>query len=139
MWTVFIGIILILIGLLIFTRRRQPATGGPQSQGAMAISLLSSPAVGVLAVLVGLLFLASTSFIFISTGKVGQLNRIYGDDLPPGRIIALPLAGLNGSISRRSPRASWPRPMCWGRTGWPCCRLWKRYLARWSASPIWWR
>ncbi len=90
MWTVFIGIILILIGLLIFTRRRQPATGGPQIQAAIAISLLGSPVVGVLLVLVGLLFLASTSFIFISTGKVGQLNRIYGDDLPPGRIVALP-------------------------------------------------
>ena len=42
-------------------------------------------------VIAGFGFLASTSFVQIPSDKVGHLKRIYlADDLPPGRIIALP-------------------------------------------------
>jgi hypothetical protein len=91
MLRVVIGLILILIGLQAFMRRRQPAQGGPQGQMANVAAVFGGPLAGVVMVLAGLGFLASTSFLLISADKVGQLKRTYlADDLPSGRIIALP-------------------------------------------------
>ncbi len=90
MLRVVIGLVLILIGVQAFLRRGQPPQGGPQGRAAAITSLFGGPLAGVIMVLVGLGFLASTSFLLISADKVGQLKRIYlADDLPPGRIIAL--------------------------------------------------
>ena len=90
MLSVVIGFVLILLGLQAFFRRRSgPAdTSSPR---AAAFSLLSGPLGGIVMVLAGLAFLASTSFVLISAERVGHLKRIYlASDLPPGRIIALP-------------------------------------------------
>jgi SPFH domain / Band 7 family len=90
MFSVVIGIVLILIGIQALIRRRSVAvdTSNPR---AAAFSLLGGPLGGILMLLAGLGFLASTSFVLISAEKVGHLKRIYlAADLPPGRIIALP-------------------------------------------------
>jgi SPFH domain / Band 7 family len=90
MLRVVIGLILILVGFQAFIRRGQPAAPAT-GRAAILTGLLSGPLIGALAILVGLGFLASTSFILIPSDRVGQINRIYmADDLPPGRIIALP-------------------------------------------------
>ncbi|MEL6288146.1 MAG: SPFH domain-containing protein [Pseudomonadota bacterium] len=45
--------------------------------------------VGALSIVIGIFFLASTSFVSIDADRVGHLKRIYGfSDLPEGRIIA---------------------------------------------------
>jgi hypothetical protein len=87
---VVLGLILILFGLQAFLRRGQPqpAAGG---RGAALAALVSGPVAGVLLILAGLAFLASTSFVLIGAERVGHLKRIYlASDLPLGRIIALP-------------------------------------------------
>ena len=91
MMQVVIGFVLILAGMQSFIRRRAPQQAGPQDRAAAIATLLASPLAGLLMVLLGLGFLASTSFVLIAADKVGQLKRTYmADDLPPGRIIALP-------------------------------------------------
>ena len=89
MLLVIIGFVLILLGVQAFFRKGQPPTGVP-GRAALFAALLSGPVFGVLLIIVGLGFLASTSFVLIGANKVGQLQRTYlADDLPPGRIIAL--------------------------------------------------
>ena len=91
MMQVVIGFVLILAGMQSFIRRRAPQQAGPQDRAAAIATLLASPLAGLLMVLLGLGFLASTSFVLIAADKVGQLKSTYmADDLPPGRIIALP-------------------------------------------------
>lgn len=91
MLRVIIGVVLILAGIQVFLRRRQPASAGPRGQAELVTALLGGRLSAMLMILAGLGFLASTSFVLISADKVGQLKRIYlADDLPPGRIIALP-------------------------------------------------
>ncbi len=91
MLLVVIGIILILIGIQAFLRRRQAVPAGPRGQAEIIAAMFGGPFIGFLMLLLGLGFLASTSFLLIGADKVGQLKRIYlADDLPPGRIIALP-------------------------------------------------
>lgn len=91
MLRVVIGIILILVGIQAFLRRRQAVPTGPRGQAEIIAAMFGGPFIGFLMLLLGLGFLASTSFLLISADKVGQLKRIYlADDLPPGRIIALP-------------------------------------------------
>ena len=88
---VVIGFVLILFGIQSFFRRGQGLAGAQQGRAAIIGSLLGSPAVGVLLILAGLGFLASTSFVLVAADKVGHLKRVYlAADLPPGRIIALP-------------------------------------------------
>ncbi|WP_373503175.1 SPFH domain-containing protein [Aestuariivirga sp.] len=88
---VVIGFVLILFGVQSFFRRGQGLAGAQQGRSAIIGSLLGSPAVGVLLILAGLGFLASTSFVLVAADKVGHLKRVYlAADLPPGRIIALP-------------------------------------------------
>jgi hypothetical protein len=90
MFSVVIGFVLILLGVQSLIRRRS-ATVDTSNPRAAAFSLLGSPVVGLLMLLLGLAFLASTSFVLVSSDKVGHLKRIYlATDLPPGRIIALP-------------------------------------------------
>jgi hypothetical protein len=58
-------------------------------------TLAASPLIGMVMAIVGLGFLASTSFVLISADKVGHLKRVYlAGELPPGRIIAM--AGQKG-------------------------------------------
>lgn len=87
---VIIGFVLILLGLSAFFRRRplqQPPTAGG---GSVLASVKGSPVAGLLLVLIGLGFLASTSFVLIGADRVGHLKRIYlAADLPPVRIIGL--------------------------------------------------
>jgi hypothetical protein len=91
MMRVVIGLVLILIGLQAFLRRGQPQLAGQPGRAQMLTGLFSGPLFGTLAVLAGLGFLLSTSFVLIPADKVGHLNRIYlADDLAPGRIIAVP-------------------------------------------------
>jgi hypothetical protein len=89
MFSVVIGFVLILLGLQTFLRRRAAIdTTNPR---AAAFSLLSGPVGGIVMLLAGLAFLASTSFVLVGSDKVGHLKRIYlATDLPPGHIIALP-------------------------------------------------
>ncbi len=89
MFSVVIGFVLILLGLQAFLRRRAVVdTSNPK---AAAFSLLSGPVGGIVMLLAGLAFLASTSFVLVGSDKVGHLKRIYlATDLPPGHIIALP-------------------------------------------------
>ena len=91
MLPVVIGLVLILAGVQAFMRRRPPVQGGPQGRMGNMAALFSGPLAGALMVVAGLGFLSSTSFMLIDADKVGQLKRIYlADDLPAGRIIALP-------------------------------------------------
>jgi SPFH domain / Band 7 family len=90
MLRVVLGLVLILAGIMAFTRRGQPAAV-PQGRAAVLAGLFSGPLFGIVAIFAGLMFLASTSFVLIPSDRVGMLNRVYmADDLPPGRIIALP-------------------------------------------------
>lgn len=90
MTLVVVGVVLIMFGIQAFLRRSQPS-GGAQGRGAMIATLLGGPVAGVIMVLAGIGFLASTSFVLISADRVGHLKRVYlASDLPPGRIIALP-------------------------------------------------
>jgi SPFH domain / Band 7 family len=93
MFTVIIGFILIAVGLQTLFRRRTAAVSGsgPWSPQQGLQSIIGGRLAGLIGVIAGLLFLASTSFVLVGADKVGHLKRIYlADDLPPGRIIALP-------------------------------------------------
>jgi hypothetical protein len=99
MFRVIIGFILILIGAQAFIRRSQPAGGPAQGPQAIIGALFSGPIPGILMILAGLAFLASTSFVLIGADKVGHLKKTYlASDLEPGRIIALP--GQKGPQAR---------------------------------------
>ena len=90
MMYVVIGAVLILIGLQAFFRKSQPQQQGG-GRGALLASLIGGTVTGVVLIVAGLGFLASTSFVLISADRVGHLKRIYlASDLPPGRIIGLP-------------------------------------------------
>lgn len=90
MTLVVVGFVLIMFGIQAFLRRSQPS-GGAQGRGAMIASLFGGPVAGIIMILAGIGFLASTSFVLISADRVGHLKRVYlASDLPPGRIIALP-------------------------------------------------
>ncbi len=71
MLRVVIGIILILVGIQAFLRRRQAVPAGPRGQAEIIAALFGGPLAGLLMVLAGLGFLASTSFLLISADKVG--------------------------------------------------------------------
>ncbi|NMD07776.1 MAG: hypothetical protein GYA66_07345, partial [Phyllobacteriaceae bacterium] len=93
MFPVLIGFVFILVGLQAMFRRRAvtASTGGQMTMANMVSGLLGNFVFGLVLVLLGLLFLASTSFVLISADRVGHLKRVYmASDLPPGRIIALP-------------------------------------------------
>src|SRR5690349_1969668 len=93
MLRVIIGLVFIVFGAQAFLRRSpQPSTGtAPAGRFAGMSGFLQGPLIGILMVILGIGFLASTSFVEISADRVGHLKRIYlADDLPPGRIIALP-------------------------------------------------
>jgi uncharacterized membrane protein YfcA len=76
MFSVVIGLILIVFGIAALFRRRQPAQ---PSQGPQAVigALAQSPLLGIILTLVGIGFLASTSFVLVSANKVGHLKRVY--------------------------------------------------------------
>ncbi len=91
MLRVVIGLILILIGLQALFRRRAPQAAPPTGPAGQLLGLVGGPILGAVFLLAGLGFMASTSFVQISADRVGHLKRVYlADDLPPGRIIALP-------------------------------------------------
>ncbi|MFA5952053.1 MAG: SPFH domain-containing protein [Hyphomicrobium sp.] len=97
---VLLGALALIAG--VFTLLRGGASGGtnvPAVAGAgrgglfgalSSVGRGSNPLLGGLLILVGLFFLASTSFVFIEGNKVGHLNRIYAfSELPAGHVIAL--------------------------------------------------
>ncbi len=88
---VIIGFVLILFGIAAMFRRPAPVAGGPQNRAAMIGQVLGGSVFGVVLIVLGLAALSSTSFVLIPADSVGHLKRVYlADDLPPGRIIALP-------------------------------------------------
>lgn len=101
---VVLGFGAVILGLVLSLRRGKPGGNLPVPAGQtppanITTVLLASGAVGPLLFLVGLGFLASTSFVNIASDGVGHLNRIYAvSELPPGRIIALP--GQKGPQAR---------------------------------------
>ncbi len=94
-----LGLCALIYGLFLFVRNRgarpprlpvpaDSAPGGGSLEGALA--RLSGPIAGTALIFLGLLLLASTSFLSIDATSVGHLKRIYAfQDLPPGRIVAL--------------------------------------------------
>ncbi|MDJ0653176.1 MAG: SPFH domain-containing protein [Xanthomonadales bacterium] len=83
MLTLLLGFALIALGLaamtgrLLLKSRRLPS--------------VATPVFGSLSIAFGVLSLASVSFVWIGAAEVGHLKRIYmADDLPAGRILALP-------------------------------------------------
>lgn len=91
MFYVIVGLVLILFGVAAMFRRA-PAPQGVQSGRAAVIGqILGGSLLGVVLIIAGLATLASTSFVLIAADRVGHLKRVYlADDLPAGRIIALP-------------------------------------------------
>ena len=90
MLLVTVGFVLILLGVQAIARR---GAAIPQNQPLPAAfaTLLTGIVPGILMILAGLLFLASTSFVLIGADKVGHIKRVYmADDLPPGHVVALP-------------------------------------------------
>ena len=96
---VFLGFAALIAGLAVLLRgRKAPVTlpvpaGAPSPADGLALikGLLGTSIGGMLLILAGLGFLASTSFVHIDGSKVGHLKRIYGlSELPSGRIVALP-------------------------------------------------
>ncbi len=78
---VLLGFLLVGAGLLLFLR---PGKGGGR------FGRTSQRGAGLVLGMVGLVFLASTSFLIVDASRVGQLKRIYAfNELPPGRIIAM--------------------------------------------------
>lgn len=101
---VVLGFGALILGLFLSLRRGKPATlPVPAGQAPTSVNLttvlLRSGALGPILLLVGLGFLASTSFVNIASDSVGHLNRIYAvSELPAGRIIAL--SGQKGPQAR---------------------------------------
>ncbi len=88
---VVIGFVLIVFGAQALFRRGSGVQPVPAGRAGLLMTLLSGPVAGILMVIAGVAFLASTSFVLVPADKVGQLKRVYlASDLPPGRIIALP-------------------------------------------------
>ena len=91
MLLVVIGLVLILIGLQALFRKSVPGSLVASGPAGQLMGLFGGTVMGVVLLLAGLAFLASTSFVQINSDRVGHLKRVYlADDLPPGRIIALP-------------------------------------------------
>ena len=88
---VIIGFVLILFGVAAMFRKSPAPQGGPQTGAAMIGQVIGGSVFGVVLIIAGLAALVSTSFVLIPADRVGHLKRVYlADDLPPGRIIALP-------------------------------------------------
>ncbi len=89
MFRIIIGAVALLVGLVMLLL---PSMLGKLGGGKFARSsgAVASKGGGLIFLLIGLFFLASTSFVSIDANSVGHLKRIYGfTDLPGGRIIAL--------------------------------------------------
>ena len=78
MLRVIIGLVFIVFGAQAFLRRSpQPSTGtAPAGRFAGMSGLLQGPLIGILMVILGIGFLASTSFVEISAERVGHLKRV---------------------------------------------------------------
>lgn len=86
MISILVGLLAILAAIVLLLRKSEPdgADANPRFSGP--VQKLS----GAVLMIVGLVFLASSSFVLIGADYVGHLKRIYGfADLPPGHIIAL--------------------------------------------------
>ncbi|MEM9305451.1 MAG: SPFH domain-containing protein [Pseudomonadota bacterium] len=78
-----LGVVLIALGIAALTGR---LLWRPKNVPAFVI-----PAGGMVAMLAGIMSLASVSFVWVGADEVGHLKRIYvAEDLPTGRILALP-------------------------------------------------
>jgi hypothetical protein len=105
---VVLGFLALMAGLAVFMRARGPSANLPVPAGGGGLParltgplgfLLQSRVGGALLMTLGLMLLASTSFVQIDANRVGHLKRIYGfQELPAGRIIAL--AGQKGPQAR---------------------------------------
>ncbi len=81
MISVLVGFLFLLVGLYLVVR-----PGKPKS----AMRQVGRRAAGLAAMVLGVLALASSSFVFVDANSVGHLKRIYAfKELPEGRIIAL--------------------------------------------------
>ncbi|MCC2112110.1 MAG: hypothetical protein KDJ16_08765 [Hyphomicrobiales bacterium] len=87
---IFLGILLVLVGVFMFLRKG----GGPADPKAGRVGRLMAAlgrrGLGLVFLAVGLFLLAQSSFVFVSADGVGHLKRIYAfNELPEGRIVAL--------------------------------------------------
>ncbi len=91
MFYVVIGFVLILFGIGAMFRKSPAPQAAPQGRAALLASVIGGSVFGIVLIIAGLAALVSTSFVLIPADRVGHLKRVYlADDLPPGRIIALP-------------------------------------------------
>jgi len=97
---VILGIAAFVIGIFVFLRpSARPAPSSGQNRVFRLFAMFLSKAGGAALMVVGLFFLASSSFVFIDANSIGHLKRIYAfEELPKGRIIAL--AGQKGPQAR---------------------------------------
>jgi len=97
---VLLGALALIAGVFMLLRggaaggTNVPAVAGAGRGGLfgalLSLSRGSNLLLGGVLILVGLFFLASTSFVFIDGNKVGHLKRIYAfSELPAGHVIAL--------------------------------------------------
>jgi hypothetical protein len=84
MFNVFLGILFVVVGVMLAMRKAAPS-------GRLGrLGQAGGRGIGVVLTLVGIVFLGSSSFIYVDANAVGHLKRIYGfSDLPGGRIVAL--------------------------------------------------
>ncbi|MGH1352606.1 MAG: hypothetical protein ACRBBN_17640 [Methyloligellaceae bacterium] len=83
MFNIILGFIVLVAGILLLTNRIP--LWAAKSYGSTL-----TRAIGSGALVLGLIFLGSSSFVFIDANKVGHLKLIYGfNNLPKGRIIAI--------------------------------------------------
>ncbi len=89
---VVIGVVALVAGIVLFLRNARSGAGENEAKGAVGAlkAFLQRAVLPIVLIAIGLLSLASTSFVFVDQDQVGHLKRVYGfSELPPGRIVAL--------------------------------------------------
>jgi len=87
---IILGFALLILGVYLVLKPRKPSTDPATRSLLRRITSFSGRVGGLLMVAIGLLMLASTSFVWVDANRVGHLKRIYAfNELPKGRIVAM--------------------------------------------------